>query len=98
MRKPLVRACRVVQMPDQFTRWTIYLEPFKVVKFFAREIIDLRSDHHRNVDASAVENFTAHDRPPVEAPTQAALFERQWLHKYRVIRRSTDVVVEDQST
>ena len=77
MRKPLVRSCRVVQMPDQLTRWTIYVEPFKVVKFFAREIIDLRSDHHRNVEASAVENFTAHDRPPVEAPTQAALFERQ---------------------
>jgi hypothetical protein len=52
------------------------LGPFKVVEFFAREIEDLRADHHRNMDASAIENIAGHDLS-LTRPSQAALFGRQ---------------------
>jgi hypothetical protein len=61
-------------MPDQFARWTIYAGPFKVVEFFAREIEDLRADHHSDVEALAVDNIAGHDRPPVEAPEPSCAF------------------------
>ena len=61
MGEPLVRISRIVQVTDQFTRWTIDIGSFKIVQLFASEIIDLCSKHHRNLNASAVENFPAHD-------------------------------------
>jgi hypothetical protein len=53
-------------MSDQFARRKIYVGPFKVVEFLAREIVDLRADHHRNVDALAIENIAGHDQSLVE--------------------------------
>ena len=64
----LVRASRVIHMPDQFAGRTIDVGPFKVVELFAREVENLRTDHHRDVDALAVKDIAGHDQPPVEAP------------------------------
>jgi hypothetical protein len=42
-------------MPDQFAGLTMDVGPFKVVELSARGTENLRSDHHRNVEALAVE-------------------------------------------
>jgi hypothetical protein len=38
-----------------------------MIKFSALQIEDSRTVHHPNVDAIAIENIAAHDRPPNEA-------------------------------
>jgi hypothetical protein len=72
-----LRACHVVQMPDEFAGQAINIAILQFVQFFASEIEDVRTDDHRDVGAFAVENIAVHDRPPIEAPEQAALLGRQ---------------------
>jgi hypothetical protein len=61
-------------MPDQFARRTIDVGALEVVELSAREIENLRADHHRNVYALAVENIAGHNRAPVDAPEPSCAF------------------------
>jgi len=68
--KTLLCGSGVAQVTDKFAGRPIDIDPFNIVELLAREVEDLRAAHHRNVDASTIENTAAHERPPVEAPWQ----------------------------
>ena len=72
--KTLLRALRAAQMPDQFAGRAIDIDPFQSVEFFAHEVEHVRTAHHANLDAIAIENIGAHDRPPIQAPEQKLRF------------------------
>jgi hypothetical protein len=70
----LLCAPRIAQVTDQFAGRATDIDPFYIVELLAREFEDLRAAHHRDVDAPAIENAAAHERPPIEAPGNHALF------------------------
>ena len=61
-------------MPDQFAGRALDIDPFQSVEFFAREVEHVRTAHYANLDAIAIENIGAHDRPPIQAPEQKLHF------------------------
>jgi hypothetical protein len=61
-------------MPDQFAGRAIDIDPIQSVKFFAREVEHVRTAHHANLDAIAIENIGPHNRPPIQATEQKLRF------------------------
>ena len=52
-------------MSNQLSGKLVNVDAFEVVELLSREIKDNRADDHRDVDTTAVEYFSVHDRPPI---------------------------------